>query len=115
MTSTSLGLRNPVPQQSLLALSVSEQAPTAAVRIGNGEEGFEAQRVKNFSGQRKFQAPRADDFAKGMLPHGQACTSDPKPSKPLGDTVDSMINRVKAFWEQHKPGASMPPENRKPD
>jgi len=71
--------------------------------------------VKNFSGQRKFQAPAADDFAKGMLPYGQAPTSDPKSSTPLGEAIDSMINRVKIFWEQHKPGASISSQNRKPD
>lgn len=37
----------------------------------------QAQRMKTFAGQRQFQAPVADDFAKGML----ACRDEAPPLK----------------------------------
>lgn len=49
----------------------TQERDTASVRHAS-----EIQRMKDFAGRHRFQAPVADDFARGMLPPGQGPIDD---------------------------------------
>ena len=55
----------------------------------------EARRMKTFEGQRKFQAPVADDFSRGMLAVGQVKGDDARSAKHTG-----LINSLAAWWRR---------------
>lgn len=108
MNSTSFGSRNSGSRPAC-----NPPAGTAALPPGNThEEGAEARRVKNFTGQRKFQAPAADDFIKGMLPQGQLPSTQASVPSPLCSVLGAMVGAIKRLWQAAKPGA---PQARKAD
>lgn len=101
MNSTSFGSRNPGSR------------PACNPPPGNThEEGAEARRVKNFTGQRKFQAPAADDFIKGMLPQGQLPATQTSVPSPLCSVMATLVDAIKGLWQAVKPA---PPQARKAD
>ena len=51
----------------------------------------EIQRMKNFAGQRRFQAPVADDFARGMLAPGQTPVDETRTPVEVRGTLASVI------------------------
>ncbi|MFC6339936.1 hypothetical protein GIR22_07210 [Pseudomonas sp. CCM 7891] len=120
MTSTSFGSRNPGPQQTirtppgqasskqisdgvLLQGAQQDAAFTAAshstqlsrLQSELAGKGFEAQRVKDFTDQRKFQVPAADDFAKGLLPHGYTVDTVPDPPRLIDGALARMAGTMK--------------------
>lgn len=55
----------------------------------------EARRMKAFAGQRKFQAPVADDFSRGMLAAGHSPNTDTRLIKLTG-----LIDGLAAWWRR---------------
>ncbi len=99
MTSTSFGSRNPGPPSACNPPADCDVLPQAI----NREQGAEARRVKNFTGQHKFQAPAADDFIKGMLPHGQLPASHASGLCPFRAVMGAMVAAIKGLWQETKP------------
>lgn len=60
----------------------------------------QALRMKAFAAQRQFQAPVADDFARGMLAPGQGSDTATSPLKHIRSALAVLI----AGLGQHKPG-----------
>ncbi len=60
---------------------------------------IEAQRMKAFAGQRRFQAPVADDFSKGMLAVGQSADENANSQKHTG-----LLGGLSAWWRRQKLG-----------
>ena len=90
-------------------------APPGSVAVSKGNnrvEGAEARRVKNFTGQHTFQVPAADDFIKGMLPHGQLPATQASAVRQFCSVVGSMVSAIKSLWQVKKPSC---PAARKPD
>lgn len=59
----------------------------------SNEHAVKARQMRAFAGQRKFQAPVADDFSRGMLAEGQS----------LGDNAlkhNGLINNLAAWWRR---------------
>lgn len=63
----------------------------------------QARRMKGYAGQRRFQAPVPDDFAKGMLAPEHAPGEDDS-FKPFQRALASVLNRLGALWRGHRPG-----------
>lgn len=104
MSSTSFGPHNPGPQSACYPPTDSDtQQPPV---VASPYEGAEALRVKNFTGQRKFQAPAADDFIKGMLAQGQLPATQASVPHPLCSVMRAMVEGIKGLWRAAKPGAS---------
>jgi len=78
----------------------------------NPEESAEARRVKNFTSQRKFHAPAADDFIKGMLPDGQLPAAEPSAFCQFCAVMGSVAAAIKGLWQEAKPTS---PDARKAD
>jgi hypothetical protein len=57
----------------------------------------EVQRMKDFAGRRRFQAPVADDFARGMLAPGQDRKKDTQPVVRIYGALTSVILGLKAL------------------
>ena len=55
----------------------------------------QARRMKAFAGQRKFQAPVADDFSRGMLAAGQASNDGTKSIK-----LPGLFEGLAAWWRR---------------
>jgi hypothetical protein len=55
----------------------------------------EARRMKTFEGQRKFQAPVADDFSRAMLAIEHIASDDGRPPKHTG-----LISSLTAWWRR---------------
>ncbi|MCK6189280.1 type III secretion effector protein [Pseudomonas sp. EYE_354] len=51
--------------------------------------------MKTFEGQRKFQAPVADDFSRGMLATGKVNGDDTSSLRHTG-----LINSLAAWWRR---------------
>ncbi|MBI6634634.1 type III secretion protein [Pseudomonas paralactis] len=105
MTSTSFNSSQPCrlelvqnPQQANPAISekggVSEGIPTAAQ-----EYVAQARRMKAFASERKFQAPVADDFSRGMLADRQVPVAHADSLKRTG-----LINSLATWWRSRKSG-----------
>lgn len=73
---------------------VSEGMPTAAQ-----EYVAQARRMKAFAGERKFQAPVADDFSRGMLADRQVPVARADSLKSTG-----LINSLTTWWRSRKSG-----------
>ncbi|MGY2374026.1 type III secretion effector protein [Pseudomonas sp. SDO524_S393] len=54
--------------------------------------------MKAFEGQRKFRAPVADDFCRGLLP---AVNTDLTPKR-AGGALSSLLGGLKALWRGHQ-------------
>ncbi|KAF2406846.1 hypothetical protein SAMN04490179_4685 [Pseudomonas antarctica] len=63
----------------------------------------EMQRMKTFAGQRKFQAPVADDFARGMLAPGHAGDTNTQPLRHSKGVWAALINGVTTWWRGQRP------------
>ena len=101
MTSTSFGSRNPGPPAASNPPAGRDVLPQGI----NREQGAEARRVKNFTGQHKFQAPAADDFIKGMLPDGQLPAADNSVLRQFCAAMGSMVGTIKGLWQETKPAS----------
>lgn len=55
--------------------------------------------MKVFAGQRQFQAPVADDFARGMPASGQANNTGESPLNYAGRVLAALINGL-AGWRR---------------
>lgn len=58
----------------------------------------ETQRMKAYAGQRKFQAPVAADFARGMVAPGHAGDPDTQASRHSNSVWAALINGLTAWW-----------------
>ena len=58
----------------------------------------EALRVKAFVGQRKFQAPVADDFIRGLRAPGQASHPDAQVARQAHWVWGALTNGLAAWW-----------------
>lgn len=65
-----------------------QELPTGAAASGYAAQ---ARRMKAFAGQRQFQAPVADDFARGMLAPGQASGTAASPLKHIASALAALI------------------------
>jgi len=101
MTSTSFGSRNPGPPPASNPPAGLDVLPQGI----NREQGAEARRVKNFTGQHKFQAPAADDFIKGMLPDGQLPAADNSALRQFCAAMGSVVGTIKGLWQETKPAS----------
>lgn len=110
MATTSCGSRNPGSQPARHPPTGSDtlQPPAVAAAGKHCEEGAEARRVKNFTGQHTFQAPAADDFIKGMLPHGQLPAAQASASRPFRVVMGAMVAAIKGLWQKTKPASPGP-------
>lgn len=66
--------------------------------------GDEAQRLNAFAGQHKFQAPVADDFARGMLAPEQPGHADDEPLKRPESAWAALIKGLVSWWRGQKSG-----------
>lgn len=107
MVSTSFGSRNPGSQPG-----ATLQPPAVALPGKNPEQGTEALRVKNFIGQRKFHAPAADDFIKGMLPDGQLPATETSVLRHFFAALGWLVGAMQRLWPDAKPTS---PGSRKAD
>ena len=100
MTSTSFDSSHPGCHELYRTI---HGADMTASRDNNVEElpvsseahAVKARRMRSFAGQRKFQAPVADDFSRGMLAAGQSSGDDARPFKTTG-----LIKSLKAWLRQ---------------
>lgn len=78
----------PVPASSWALASQDFLGPST-------EHVTEALRMKAFAGQRKFQAPVADDFSRGMLVDGQ---------RPVSNALKhtGLLNGLTAWWRKQR-------------
>ena len=107
MTSTSFGSRHPGPPPAS-----NPPAGHDVLQQGiNREQGAEALRVKNFTGQHKFQAPAADDFIKGMLPNGQLPAAEASVLRQFCAAMGSMVGAIKGVWQETKPASPSEPKD----
>lgn len=91
MTSTSFNS----PQSCCHELFRNTHETSGAGLVGpTNEHAAEARRMRAFAGQRKFQAPVADDFYRGMLADGQSYGGNS-----LKHT--GLINSLAAWWRRH--------------
>lgn len=63
----------------------------------------QTRRMKAFTGQRQFQAPVPDDFARGMLAPGLAEGTVASPLKPIASGLATLVMGLLA-WRRQKPG-----------
>lgn len=63
----------------------------------------EARRMKAFAGQRRFQAPVADDFARGMLAPGHTSETDSQSLRHANGVWAAVINGLTTWWRGHRP------------
>jgi hypothetical protein len=56
------------------------------------------QRMKDFAGRRRFQAPVSDDFCRGMLSAKQSAGENAEPKHP------GLINSLTAWWRRQMQG-----------
>ena len=87
--------------ESLKAQGASKDVIPAALSSGYAAETL---RMKTFASQRKFQAPLADDFARGMLAPGQASHTHAKGAKHPVGVWATLVNCLTAWCCGHKPG-----------
>lgn len=103
MTSTSF--RSPQPGCQELFRTPPAEALTgaetdAAARdpiIASNTHAVETQRMKAFVDQRKFQAPVADDFSRGMQVEEKRAHADASSLKNTG-----LLNSLAAWWRKQK-------------
>ncbi|OWP68465.1 hypothetical protein CEC48_28165 [Pseudomonas sp. K2I15] len=62
--------------------------------------------MKNFTSQRKFQAPAADDFIKGMRPDGQLPAAEPSAFRQFCAVMGFVVGAIKGLWQDAKPTSS---------
>ena len=103
MTSTSF--RSPQPSCQELFHTPPAEALTGAERDAASRDPFiastthavETQRLKAFVHQRKFQAPVADDFSRGMQVEQKRAHADSSSLKNTG-----LLNGLAAWWRKQK-------------
>ena len=88
--------------QHILACSTSVNAQGASAALRK-VYASEALRVKAFVGQRKFQAPVADDFIRGLRAPGQASPlgvggADQWPRRLVAWVKARLMRRLRAFY-----------------
>ena len=92
MTTSSLNARQPEYRQ--LASTQSHREVPAATREKEASpqhHACEIQRMKEFAGRQRFQAPVADDFTRGLLPPGQGKLDESRSPLPMRRTLASVI------------------------
>lgn len=94
-----------MPSVSCKSLSVRQpgafpQVPDTPASIQPQDHACETQRMKDYSHQRRFQAPVADDFVRGMLAPGQAFSTDDEPLKPFPKALSAVFRRISALWQE---------------
>lgn len=104
MTSMSFGPRDPGPQPASDPPPGGDVSPPGK----NREQGAEARRVKNFTGQHTFHVPAADDFIKGMLPDGQMPATEACVLRRFCAAIGSMVGAIKGLWQQATPTSRGP-------
>ncbi|WP_448652108.1 type III secretion protein [Pseudomonas fluorescens] len=107
MTSTSFqscqtGCRDTFPSGRDVDCSTSVKGEDASnnafyAALSNGYAA-ETQRMKAFAGQRKFQAPVADDFARGMLAPGHGGDTHTQSPRRSNGVWAALINGLTAWW-----------------
>ncbi|MFL1546741.1 MULTISPECIES: hypothetical protein [Pseudomonas] len=80
--------------------SVNVDGASAALRKVHATEAL---RVKAFVGQRKFQAPVADDFIRGLLAPGHASQPDAKGLRQAHCMWAALTNGLAAWWRGQRP------------
>lgn len=99
MTTTSFNTRSPGYGESYgTPCAATDKKTDASLRDAYA---FETQRMKEFAGRRRFQAPVADDFARGMLP-GPAAAPDVAPPQPVRAKLASVMLGLKALCSGRK-------------
>lgn len=83
--------------QHILACSTSVNAQGASAALRK-VYASEALRVKAFVGQRKFQAPVADDFIRGLRAPGQASRPDAQVARQAHWVWGALTNGLAAWW-----------------
>jgi hypothetical protein len=83
--------------QHILACSTSVNAQGASAALRK-VYASEALRVKAFVGQRKFQAPVADDFIRGLRAPGQASHPDAQVARQAHWVWGALTNGLAAWW-----------------
>ena len=70
--------------------------------------------MKDFAGQRRFQAPVADDFARGMLVPGQELGRDAQPLASLRGVMVSVMIGLRSMCSGQKAenNRAAPPHDR---
>lgn len=101
MTSTSFHSPNSCRHE---LYHTNQDAKTIALRSDNTAQEFmdppeehalQTKRMKTFAGQRKFQAPVADDFSRGMLATVQVASDDTLPHK-----HKRLISSLTSWWRR---------------
>lgn len=100
---TSLNPRQP-PHSSSISTRSHDNALRALCEKEPGplRHACEIQRMKDFAGQRRFQAPVADDFARGMLAPGQSLKTETHPLAQIRGALASVILGLRALCAGQK-------------
>lgn len=106
MTSTSSGSRTVILPQSACSWTDRQGRQQAPKPLDPEQGGLEAQRIKNFTGQKQFQPPAAADFANGLLPHGRAPQSQASALQQLGNVMAPLLGAMKRLCGKEKPAPS---------
>lgn len=115
MTSTSFNARQSGYRQSASDQTHAEaQEPTCDKAPAQILHAYETQRMKDFAGQRRFQAPVADDFARGMLAPGQELGRDAQPLASLRGVMVSVMIGLRSMCSGQKAenNRAAPPHDR---
>ncbi|WP_286839178.1 MULTISPECIES: hypothetical protein [Pseudomonas] len=70
----------------------TQERETAPIRHAS-----EIQRMKDFAGRHRFQAPVADDFARGMLPPGHGTRDDTDPVVHVRGALASVMHGLRSL------------------
>lgn len=103
MTSTSfktcqLGGHDTFPNGPSVERSTSVKGDEALYAALSDGYAAQTQRMKAIAGQRRFQAPVADDFARGMLAPGHTSDTDNPSLRDANGVWASLTNGLTAWW-----------------
>ncbi|MFL1416652.1 hypothetical protein ACI77M_10590 [Pseudomonas fildesensis] len=116
MTTTSFNARQPEYRPLVGTLAgagtseLADEKDPAHVRHSD-----EIQRMKDFAGRRRFQAPVADDFARGMLEPGHDLMDRVQPSKHVRGALAAVIVGLRALCGGQKAQGNPADDSRAPD
>ncbi|MGY4640388.1 hypothetical protein ACVWVP_004343 [Pseudomonas sp. TE24901] len=105
MTSTSFHSSQSMRHEPLRGVGEAEPPAPDDNAVGlaspmlSDDHAAQVHRMRTFVGQRKFQAPVADDFSRGMLASGQPPAPRSQSSKRTGT---ALINDLVAWWRKQK-------------
>lgn len=116
MTMFSLNAPQPEYRQPV-STRLHDETPdiTRESETGLLHHACEIQRMKAFAGRHRFQAPVADDFARGMLPAGRGPVDDTRSLTHIRGALASVILGLKSLCTGQRAEGCRVSDGLKPD